>query len=416
MSDPNTNRTPVPPRRVFGATGDSALDVDDTSPVRVPETSRAIPRRPSAPGRVSFSKQSQHRPSFTRWRSNTLDEELGGLRSPKAERPAIPSVSQPPPEVYSTPLPTVSMVVLSISMLGEFLCANVSAPFLLFMVESFHQFDNEADVGYWTGILVSTFFLTQFLTSLLWATVAAKHGSRLVIGISLLGSAITCVLFGTSKTIQQAMAIRLAQGVFAGAIGVARGAVTSITDQSNEGRAYAILGCRFCWGFGGVAGAIVGGSFENPAKKWPGTFNQVPLFVEYPYLLPCIVASTVTLAGAILSLFLGPDCGPREGAIRLPPEKITDVPTIPEESESPPVSPGEQPQEPRGYHRFHWADRWSQALWHLCITRAPGDPHCIGIDSSASSHYPGATPWLLSRECSRGLCIRLQWVISRSSG
>lgn len=69
------------------------------------------------------------------------------------------------------------------------------------------------------------------------------------------------------------------QGVFAGAIGVARGAVTGVTDQSNEGRAYAILGydrrdlirsrylsslsSRFCWGFGGVAGAIVGGTCKS---------------------------------------------------------------------------------------------------------------------------------------------------------
>ena len=50
------------------------------------------------------------------------------------------------------------------------------------------------------------------------------------------------------------------QGIFAGAIGVARGCVTVVTDPSNEGRAYAILG--FCWGFGGVAGAIVGGTCE----------------------------------------------------------------------------------------------------------------------------------------------------------
>ncbi|KAF7795685.1 hypothetical protein EIP86_006850 [Pleurotus ostreatoroseus] len=279
MSDPSTNRTPVPPRRVFGApAGDSALDADDASPVRRPTTPQTTPRRPSAPGRVSFSTQSQHRPSFSRWRSNNALDEEGGVRSPKPERPAIPSALQPPPEVYSTPLPMVSMIVLSISMLGEFLCANVSAPFLLFMVESFDQFENEADVGYWTGILVSTFFLTQFLTSLLWATVAAKHGQRLVVGISLLGSAITCVLFGTSKTIQQAMAIRLAQGVFAGAIGVARGTVASITDPSNEGRAYAILG---------------------------------------------------------------------QGAIRLPPEKNTDVPTIPEE-DSPPVSPTDDSHEQTG--------------------------------------------------------------------
>ena len=56
-------------------------------------------------------------------------------------------------ETYSTPLPKLSMIVLSIvsrdqpgsnallliflyqTMLGEFLCANVSTPFLLFMVK-----------------------------------------------------------------------------------------------------------------------------------------------------------------------------------------------------------------------------------------------------------------------------------------
>ena len=71
---------------------------------------------------------------------------------------------------------------------------------------------------------------------------ASKHNPRIVLTISLLGSAITCCLFGTSTSIEQAIAIRLMQGIFAGAIGVARGTVASITDQSNEGRAYAILG------------------------------------------------------------------------------------------------------------------------------------------------------------------------------
>jgi hypothetical protein len=49
-------------------------------------------------------------------------------------------------------------------------------------------------------------------------------------------------MFGTAKSLREAMAIRLLQGVFAGAIGVARGGVIFITDPSNEGRAYAILG------------------------------------------------------------------------------------------------------------------------------------------------------------------------------
>jgi MFS family permease len=101
------------------------------------------------------------------------------------------------------------------------------------------------------------FFITQFATSLLWATVAEKHGHRLVMCVSLLGTALTCTLFGTSKSYSEAIVIRLMQGVFAGAVGVGRSTVASVTDPTNEGRAYAIMG--FAWGLGGVAGAIVGG-------------------------------------------------------------------------------------------------------------------------------------------------------------
>ncbi len=63
--------------------------------------------------------------------------------------------------------------------------------------------------------------------------------------ISLLGSALTCAIFGTCTTLQQAICVRLLQGIFAGAVGVARGSISFVTDASNEGRAYAILGCVF---------------------------------------------------------------------------------------------------------------------------------------------------------------------------
>jgi MFS family permease len=94
------------------------------------------------------------------------------------------------------------------------------------------------------------FFLTQFATSLLWATVADKYGQRTVLFTSLLGCAFTCAIFGTATSLREAIAIRLLQGVFAGSIGVARGGVTFITDPSNEGRAYAILGYAYVIRFG----------------------------------------------------------------------------------------------------------------------------------------------------------------------
>lgn len=36
---------------------------------------------------------------------------------------------------------------------------------------------------------------------------------------------------------------------------------------------------------------------ERPAEKWPSVFAKVPLFEEFPYLLPCAMAASVTLFG-----------------------------------------------------------------------------------------------------------------------
>ncbi|KAF9225966.1 hypothetical protein BS17DRAFT_777966 [Gyrodon lividus] len=295
----------LPPRRSFGV--QNALGIQAEGDIR----ESAASRESGQPKHASWA-----RPSFLS-RLTSQDEEIG-VKSPTSQRPPIPSALHAR-EPDSTPLPVLSMIVLSITMLGEFLSANVATPFLLFMVKGFNGFGDESDIAFYTGILVAAFFLTQFLTSLLWATVAEKHGRRTVLTLCLFGSAVTVLIFGTCTSLRQAIAVRLLQGIFAGAVGVARGCVASVTDVTNEGRAYAIMG--FCWGFGGVAGAVIGGAFERPAEKWPEVFGQVSLLKAYPYLLPCAVAGSITLIGSFLSLFLGRDGGPKEGGIRLPPEK-----------------------------------------------------------------------------------------------
>src|ERR1700761_5887506 len=80
---------------------------------------------------------------------------------PLDERPLIPS-ALPQADTYATPLPKISMMVLSITLLGEFLTANVSTPFLIFMVEGFDEMGEGSDVGFYSGFLIATFFFTQF--------------------------------------------------------------------------------------------------------------------------------------------------------------------------------------------------------------------------------------------------------------
>ncbi|KAF9259018.1 MFS general substrate transporter [Marasmius fiardii PR-910] len=227
-------------------------------------------------------------------------------------RARIPSIVPPSGELYyATPLPGLSIVVLSIAMLTEFLSASVAGPFMLFMVKGFGGFAEDSEIAFWTGILVAMFFLTQFLTSLLWASLAEKYSPRVVLIICLLGSALSTIAFGASDSLAVAIICRLAQGAFAGSIGVTKSSIGAVTDSTNEGRAYAILG--FCWGFGSVIGAVIGGTFERPAVKWPSVFGTVPFFVDFPYILPCIMASSIMIIGFFLAWFLGPDLGPRAG-------------------------------------------------------------------------------------------------------
>jgi hypothetical protein len=135
------------PSRTFGLSEASGNEPDAASTVPAPSGVRQLL------GKISLSSFKNARPSFSfSARRNTTE--------PSTERPPIPTMMKPSGEIYSTPLPRLSMIVLSIvrsiplmkyywciyllkTMLGEFLCANVSTPFLLFMVkgrESSHYF------------------------------------------------------------------------------------------------------------------------------------------------------------------------------------------------------------------------------------------------------------------------------------
>lgn len=46
----------------------------------------------------------------------------------------------------------------------------------------------------------------------------------------------------------------------------------------------------------------MGGLLSNPATKFPGLFD-VPLFRRYPYLLPCIAATSIAWTGCVYGFF-----------------------------------------------------------------------------------------------------------------
>jgi hypothetical protein len=98
----------------------------------------------------------------------------------------------------------------------------------------------------------------------------------------------------------------------------------------------------------------------------------------------------MSLQGSLLSLFLAPDGGPREGAIRLPPEKITDVThptTIPEEESLPPSPLDTLPRKASLYDGLRKASRTFSGVF---ASRVPDStsPPAVALSQSPSTNRP----------------------------
>ncbi|PKI84356.1 hypothetical protein MVES1_001715 [Malassezia vespertilionis] len=307
---------------------------------------------------VSFKRRQQGMGSVRRWISHAAQHtsRAGSFSFPlwrRATATTMPDDWEHPARYFSAshvtappmlagdgnPLPMLPYTVLCLFIFGEFCSAGVAGPFLFFMLQDFH-IDDEGRVGFWAGIVTSAFFLAQFLTSLLWTSAAEKRGRRNVLQISLVGSTVSLLLYGVAPNLTCAIFFRLCQGFFYGAVGVAKGAVRDLVDETNESRAYVQMG--LCWGMGGIVGPILGGLLEHPAEKYPWLFGQSALLTQYPYLLPCTAAVSCTALAAILSLFLDPEA---RGTIRVP---DSDAPGTPSSVDEDPFLPGVELRPTRG--------------------------------------------------------------------
>ncbi|KAG5643880.1 hypothetical protein DXG03_009510 [Asterophora parasitica] len=92
---------------------------------------------------------------------------------------------------------------------------------------------------------------------------------------------------------------RCAQGAFNGNIGVTKSVMAEITDATNAAQAFSFL--PVAWSIGSTLGPLIGGAFTAPATRWPSVLGHVQFFKDYPYFLPCFVATLVPLSAFLLA-------------------------------------------------------------------------------------------------------------------
>lgn len=197
-----------------------------------------------------------------------------------------------------TPLPKRKIAVILIILISEMSSLMYVLPFLPFMIQNFGI--NEKDVGRYSGLILSSFMLGQFISNYIWGLISEKIGIKPVLLIGLISSFICTIIFGFSNNIIWAIITRLLQGLFSGNLGVTKTYLYLITDKSNEAKAFAMYPVGMC--IGSIFSPAIGGLLETPSKHW-NSIDENHIFGRYPYLLPSIVISLLPLLGFIIGYF-----------------------------------------------------------------------------------------------------------------
>ncbi|TFK47990.1 MFS general substrate transporter [Heliocybe sulcata] len=204
----------------------------------------------------------------------------------------------------TTPLPWLQLSIIYWLQLSEPMTGYVLLPIINSMVLEYGLTGGDAkEIGYYAGAIMSAFYVTETLFIFFWGRLSDSIGRRPVVLIGILGSGVTMLMFGLSRTFIGLLLSRGLSGAVNGNIGVLKSMIAEITDESNQARAWSLAPVVFA--SGATLAPIIGGGLAHPAERFPSLFSGWQFFKTYPYFLPCLVSalfpfSAFFVAGTLL--------------------------------------------------------------------------------------------------------------------
>ncbi|MCO5559244.1 hypothetical protein L7F22_012839 [Adiantum nelumboides] len=189
--------------------------------------------------------------------------------------------------------------------LAEPVAFTLCFPFIGDMLWDLKATTDRGQVGMYAGIVESAFAAVQTLTVLQWGRASDKLGRRPIIVSGLIGSSISTLLFGLSKSFWFLVAARCLNGALNG----------NVVPYWRDGVDRSLQRCQ---GLLAVAAHVgrrllprpaIGGYLSRPALRYPhlfaahGSLGFNGLWEEYPYFLPCVVSACITWISVLLGVF-----------------------------------------------------------------------------------------------------------------
>jgi MFS family permease len=202
-----------------------------------------------------------------------------------------------------TPLPYRKLLVAILLISCDYLSGAALFPYLSQMTCDILGLDEKKDaklVGYYAGFIGSSYYITQLFSAPLWGYISDRVGRRPVMLTGIVGTIISCLLFGFSKWYWLTIFSRCLYGAFNGNTGVVKTYIRENTDVTNQARAFSILGSTYAVGV--VFGPLIGGFLSRPQEKIPFLFDNW-FFNMFPYCLPNLFISGISMVAGILGYF-----------------------------------------------------------------------------------------------------------------
>ncbi|KAK7693338.1 hypothetical protein QCA50_002906 [Cerrena zonata] len=176
-----------------------------------------------------------------------LEEEPSGSHHPKGSKAV-------------TPLPKAQLASLCMVRLVDPIAFTQIFPYVNEMMEYLKVTEDHSKIGFYSGLVESSFAVSQLLSIYHWAKLSDKIGRRPVILIGITGIALTSFFLGLSNSLIGVLIARALGGFFSGNIAVIHSVLGEITDSTNQAIAFPIYG--LCWPFGAIVGPLIGGTLS----------------------------------------------------------------------------------------------------------------------------------------------------------